>query len=237
MGRVKRLITLVGAASCLVGCLPEYDPFTHADASDDEEEQVECPAPPANVIEELGTDPPIVETDTDYDRRGGLDDRGDQGVIHHEAYTSRIPFSMLSFQDFRGELQSDRPVDRGAGTVVDISEFWDDPDAAAYLDCPVCVLWLEDCPYDSLGACEAQYLAVSGKVTFNEFVKESTGWNQDGVDVLDVTLGGPDPDDWIVFRAVEIDNLFGTMQVCTGPDTVEFTLRHYSFRWVDPDWE
>jgi hypothetical protein len=188
----------------LAGCVPEYNPWPDAggDASD---APLECMPMPADIgiFPPEFVDPASFETETGYDHRGGVGD--DRGVIHHEAFVSRIrdDNTLLTFQDFLGP---DRV--RSPGTTYRLEdEFVDEDDG--YLDCDLCVLYLIGCPYESLGGCQQVFLAVGGEVTFDQFEKADGSWSQDTIEKLAVTMTG------LRLREVIIDPVsFSTRAAC-----------------------
>ncbi len=223
MGRLASSMALWVAT----GCVPAYDPSR--DAGEEEADAFEeCEAPPASFAV---LDPWIRESVTGYDHRGGVGD--DRGTIHHEAFLVRrsTQNTMLSLQDFYGP-----DLDRSPGTAYSIeAEFCPSAPCAdySYLGCDLCVLYFEDCPYESMGGCSRQFLAVGGTVIFQEFEKSTSEWNQDGLDALAVRMEN------LVFREVLIEpTTFVTSQACDAacpPDVPGsgdcFTVASYSFSY------
>jgi len=210
---------MLACLPAIAGCVPEYVP--DAGTAEDAASDVECtPLPPSFATISYASEDEAGEmTETGYDHRAGIS--GDAGVIYHEAYTIRDPegerFTMLSFQDFRG-----REVDR---TDVEFKLYDDSPDVGrnyqTYKDCSVCVLYLVGCPRESLGACERQFMAVSGTIHFEEFEKAEDSWSQDTLDRLAVSMTD------LRFREVRIDPItFNTAipehvcpdETCPPPD-------------------
>lgn len=220
----------------LVACVPEYNP--EADVSlEDVLEDVECEPLPASigVIDYPTAEEREAMTETGYDHRGGIPGTGDEGVIHHEAYLVRNPeassYTMLSFQDFRGE----GPVRSGGEEYSLFVE--GERDIDSYKDCAVCVLFLMGCPRESLGGCERQFLAVRGTLYFDEFEKTDE-WTRDTLERLSVRLAD------LEFKEVHIDPVsYDTAipdHVCPGehchrpglPAEECFAIRSYSFSYV-----
>lgn len=59
-----------------------------------------------------------------------------------------------------------------------------------YVACDLCVLYLTGCPYESIGGCTRQFMAIEGTLTFEDFAKESETWNQDTLERLSLRLEG-----------------------------------------------
>jgi hypothetical protein len=196
-GNVTTRALMLAWLPAIAACVPEYEP--DAGTVPDAVADVECTPLPASftTISYASEDEAGDMTETGYDHRAGIS--GDAGVIYHEAYTIRDAeggrYTMLSFQDFRG---GDPDADRTDATF----ELYD-PERGrnyqTYRDCSVCVLYLVGCPYESLGACERQFMAVSGTVHFESFEKEEDSWNQDTLSSLAVTLTD------LRFREIRID--------------------------------
>jgi hypothetical protein len=230
---MPRMIPSACLAMLAAACVPEYRPGS--DAGDDADlDAGECtPLPPG--IGELAP----VETETGYDHRAGLSSLDERGVIYHVAYRTRSAGSntMLSFQDFRGEgpsridetvtIHRENVLADGTVEIVPIQD---------YTDCTVCVLYLEDCPFESLGGCGRQFLAVQGTVRFIDFEKADGSWSQDTLDVLDVELTD------LEFKEVRIDpDTYATTvpaHVCPGerctaqgvdPPEECFSIHRYRF--------
>jgi len=189
---------MLACLPALLACVPEYRPDAGVDG--DAGSDVECnPLPPSFSTISYESDADTEDmTKTGYDHRAGIS--GDEGVIFHEAYTIRDPeegrYTMLSFQDFRGR-------DEPRIGVVDFELFDNSPlvgrEYQEYKDCKICVLYLMDCPRESLGGCERQFMAVSGTVHFEAFDKDEDSWSQDTLNSLSVSMTD------LKFREIRID--------------------------------
>lgn len=213
------------AAVLLAGCVPDYDPFADAQ-TDGTLDAVECDPLP-DPYEQLN--PWVRETETGYDHRAGVGD--DRGVIHHEAFLVRRASNntMLSFQDYLGP---DR--DRSPSTSYELADQFSP--SHDYLECELCVLFLQECPYESLGGCQRQFLAVAGTITFDAFEKADGDWSEDTLDALAVRMEG------LRFREVVIDT--DTFQspaacpthICTAQEDEDcFEIQAYQFDYIAPD--
>lgn len=250
-GDVTTRALMLACLPAIAACVPEYEP--DAGTADDAGADVECTPLPSSfaTISYASEDEAGRMTETGYDHRAGIS--GDDGVIFHEAYTIgdpegegcsvEQPCNMLSFQDFRG-----REVDR-----ADVEfELYDDSvgrNYQTYKDCSVCVLYLVGCPHESLGACQRQFMAVSGTVHFEAFEKEEDSWNQDTLDALAVTMTD------LRFREIRIDPItFNTTipehvcpdETCPAPDPDDpedpgfdpeqcLVIDGYSFSYTGPE--
>ncbi len=220
-------------AALMAACVPDYHP--DADSGTDWSGEATTCDPPLPVLPDEVVP---LRTITGYDHGAGVS--GDVGVIHHEAFVVDGPesFTMLSFQDFRGP-----DAVRAAGCCV----IWTDPECGdpetdprcedpecipeiipveSYVDLPVAVLFLIGCPYESMGGCERQFLAVSGTATFLDFEKPDDSWHLDTLDGLGVRL------DSLVLREVEIDPIgFDSVFTCANCSQ-SISLGPYEFSYV-----
>jgi hypothetical protein len=246
-GDVTTRALMLACLPAMAACVPEYEP--DAGTAEDAVTDVECtPLPPSfTTIRYAGEVEAGEMTETGYDHRAGIS--GDAGVIYHEAYTIREPdegrYTMLSFQDFRG---GDPDADR-TDTTFELYDPERGRNYQAYRDCSVCVLYLVGCPHESLGACERQFMAVSGTVHFEAFEKEEDSWNQDTLQRLAVTMTD------LRFREIRIDPItYNTTipghvcpdETCPAPDPDDpddrgfdpeqcLVIDGYSFSYTAPE--